>query len=193
MYYSQGFKQAGANEVVWIPIDLALRKARANNDCDNMEQYVASEYGTYDSARRYPDLNNVQIQACKNPNSVLDSLNRITGIFWSGGDQSKHKLSFLSASGEDTEEMKIIRQRVNSGDLAVSGTSAGTAVQDGKYGTNTIPMIAGGESYEALVDEPLDHICNKSSCQDDLQYDPTGGLGLFSLSILDTHFSQRGR
>jgi cyanophycinase-like exopeptidase len=85
--------------------------------------------------------------------------------------------------------MKIIRQRVNSGDLAVSGTSAGTAVQDGKYGTNTIPMIAGGESYEALVDEPLDHICNKSSCQDDLQYDPTGGLGLFSLSILDTHFS----
>lgn len=54
--------------------------------------------------------------------------------------------------------MAIIRQRVNSGALALSGTSAGTAVQGGSSATG-VPMIAGGESYEALVNKPLDHIC----------------------------------
>lgn len=50
-------------------------------------------------------------------------------------------------------------------------------------------MIAGGESFESLVDKPLDHICDTSSCSNDLQYDPTGGLDLFEYGILDTHFS----
>ena len=119
-------------------------------------------------------------------------MNRITGIFFTGGDQSKHKASFIDSNG-DSEEMKIIRRRVNSGELALAGTSAGTAVQGGPSLTERIPMISGGESYEALVNKPLDHLCLTSACSDDLQYDPEGGLGLFTVGILDTHFSQRGR
>lgn len=76
----------------------------------------------------------------------------------------------------------------------MAGTSAGTAVQGGGTSGNAkVPMIAGGESYEALVHPALDHICATRDCEDDLQYDIQGGLSLFSLGILDTHFSQRGR
>jgi len=78
--------------------------------------------------------------------------------------------------------MKVIRDRVESGAMAVIGTSAGTAVQ-------SMPMITGGESWESLVDAPLTSPCTKKSCENDLQYDPKGGLGLFTSAILDTHFS----
>jgi cyanophycinase len=91
--------------------------------------------------------------------------------------------------------MKVIRKRVNSGDLAVAGTSAGTAVQCGPdpKGSKAIPMIAGGESFEALVYPSLDHVCDSRDCDNDLQYDKQGGLSLFNIGLLDTHFSQRGR
>lgn len=86
--------------------------------------------------------------------------------------------------------MQLIRQRVEAGALAVAGTSAGTAVQGGGLsGSTRVPMIAGGESYEGLVHLPLDHICTTKDCGDDLQYDPQGGLNLFSLGVVDTHFS----
>jgi cyanophycinase-like exopeptidase len=62
---------------------------------------------------------------------VLDDLNRITGIFFTGGDQDKHRSSFINSDNSDSEEMKVIRKRVDSGDCAVAGTSAGTAVQGG--------------------------------------------------------------
>jgi len=29
-------------------------------------------------------------------------------------------------------------------------------------------MISGGESYQSLVDKPIDYICNNSTCSDDL-------------------------
>jgi cyanophycinase len=59
---------------------------------------------------------------------VIDDLNRITGIFFTGGDQARHKESFINADGKDSDEMAVIRKRVEAGSLAVSGTSAGTAV-----------------------------------------------------------------
>lgn len=65
---------------------MALRKARANNDCDNIDKYEASEQGTYDTARRYPELTAYQIKACKDPSIVTDTLKRVTGIFFAGGD-----------------------------------------------------------------------------------------------------------
>ncbi|CDW75645.1 cyanophycinase-related exopeptidase-like protein [Stylonychia lemnae] len=193
IFYKNAFKLAGPKEVVWIPIDLALRKARQNNDCDNIQNYVASEYGEYDTKRRYPDLTNYQIQKCKDSRSLMDDLNRITGIFFCGGDQAKHKESFITSSGSDTDEMKIIRQRVNSGQVTLSGSSAGTAVMGGPSKKQDVPMIAGGQSFQSLVDKPLDYICTTSDCQDDLQYDPQGGLDIFQTGLLDTHFSQRGR
>lgn len=85
--------------------------------------------------------------------------------------------------------MKIIRERVERGELAVSGTSAGTAVMGGASSTEKIPMISDGVSYYALVDEPRTSICHTSKCADDLVYDPAGGLSLFTAGIIDSHFS----
>jgi len=86
-----------------------LRKARANSDCDNIEAYEASEYGTFDTKRRYPELTAFQVKSCKDPKLALNDLNRLSGIFFTGGDQAKHKASFINADGSDTAEMKLIR------------------------------------------------------------------------------------
>ncbi len=116
-------------------------------------------------------------------------MKRITGIFFSGGDQVKHKDSFINADGTDSEEMAIIRQRTEAGDLVVSGSSAGTGVMSGEtLNGKKIPMISGGESYYALIDEPKTE-CLIAKCADDLLYDPAGGLGLFNFGIIDMHFS----
>lgn len=56
LFYKGAILQGGAKEAVWIPIDLALRSARAKKNCDNIEKYVASEYSEYDTKRRYPEL-----------------------------------------------------------------------------------------------------------------------------------------
>jgi hypothetical protein len=56
--------QAGAKEVVWIPLDVPLRQARQMQDCQNIEYYIAEENGEYDTARRYADLTQQHINAC---------------------------------------------------------------------------------------------------------------------------------
>ena len=57
LFYKQAILQTGAKEAIWIPVDLALRKAREMNDCANIEKYQGTEYGEYDVKRRYPELN----------------------------------------------------------------------------------------------------------------------------------------
>lgn len=39
LFYEQALNQAGAKKVLWVPIDVALRQARVNKDCDNIEKY----------------------------------------------------------------------------------------------------------------------------------------------------------
>jgi cyanophycinase-like exopeptidase len=86
--------------------------------------------------------------------------------------------------------MAIIRQRTEAGELVVSGSSAGTGVMGGStLNGKKIPMISGGESYYALVDEPRTTACLTSKCADDLVYDPAGGFGLFDFGVIDMHFS----
>ena len=82
----------------------------------------------------------------------------------------------------DTAEMTKIRANVISGQLLVGGTSAGLEVQQ------NLDMLLGGESYEALAKPVLDHVCTDKDCGDQLQYDKNGGLGLFTVGVLDAHF-----
>ena len=52
-------------------------------------------------------------------------------------------------------------------------------------------MVTGGESYESIYKGP--HTQRSESNPDDLSYLPAGGIGMFDLGFVDTHFSQRGR
>ncbi len=80
--------------------------------------------------------------------------------------------------------MSIIRNKLESKQAIVAGTSAGMTIQQGAG------MINGGESYEALKYGAYD------SHQSDLNllvYVPAGGFNFFKHGLLDTHFGARGR
>jgi cyanophycinase len=89
-----------------------------------------------------------------------------TGVFMTGGDQLR-----LCGLLADTSIMERVRQRAQSGEITLAGTSAGAAVMG-------YHMIAGGGSGEspnrALVDM-------------------TTGLGIIPEVIVDQHFHNRNR
>jgi len=89
-----------------------------------------------------------------------------TGVFLTGGDQLR-----LCGLLSDTSLIERIRQRVQSGEMTLAGTSAGAAVM-GHY------MIAGGGSAESP---------NRSLV------DMTIGLGMIPEVIVDQHFHNRNR
>ena len=70
----------------------------------------------------------------------------------------------MNQDSSDTEEMQVLRFRVETGMTAVAGTSAGTAVEGGVHATTVIPMVTGGESYESWVYSPMNSSCNDSEC-----------------------------
>lgn len=185
LFYAQVMKQAGSAEVVWIPVDLGYRKSVDQNGCDKLLQNIEEAYLFYGSEVRYPELTKQHLAACQDPKSVLDAVNGLTGFFFAGGDQAKHKGALITG-GVDSAEMAAIRARIVGGEAALSGTSAGTAV------ACSPPMISGGETYDALVRGAHPLPCATCSV-DDLIFDAAGGLGLFSYGTLDSHFSQRGR
>ena len=97
------------------------------------------------------------VQAC---------LETCTGVFLTGGDQLR-----LCAVLADTPVMETVRQRVQSGQLTLAGTSAGAAVM-GHH------MIAGGGSGES----PSRSLVDMAT-----------GLGILPKVIVDQHFHNRNR
>ena len=97
---------------------------------------------------------------------LQEYIGECTGVFLTGGDQLR-----LCGLLADTPLMERIRQRVQSGEISLAGTSAGAAVM-GHH------MIAGGSSGEspnrALVDMAM-------------------GLGIIPEVMVDQHFHNRNR
>ncbi|MBG1270820.1 cyanophycinase [Nostoc sp. WHI] len=175
---------------------------KASNYKDNGIYYVKAfkKLGAADAQVIPIDLDHI---SNKNSPEVVKQVNSMTGFFFGGGDQSRLIESFLNKDNTDSTVLTAIRRNYDSG-AAIFGTSAGTAVQAGgsyvRNNTVKLPMITGGESYEALLDKKLckqnrEALSNKNYCpnQDDLSYYPEGGFGFFKYGILDTHFAERGR
>ena len=101
-----------------------------------------------------------------NNNEYLDRIRKADITFFTGGDQ----LKITSILGGSTILQEIKRKYFNE-KCVIAGTSAGaTAMPD--------TMIYGGESHEAL-------------CKGAVQM--TGGVGLISRMVIDSHFIKRGR
>jgi cyanophycinase len=96
----------------------------------------------------------------------IEILNQCTGIFVTGGDQLR-----LCGLIEGSQFMATVRQRIQQGNLALAGTSAGAAMMGEK-------MIAGGSSGEppnrALVEL-------------------AEGLNILPELLVDQHFHNRNR
>lgn len=204
-FYQQWFSLLGA-DVVWIPLDTASRQLRDNAQttdslsaaCGALTAQRQQLFGLERFARADDAL---WQRYCKN-DDLLPLLNTLDGVFFNGGDQSLHVRSLLRADGSDSPELAVIRQRFARGELAIMGTSAGTAVQTGNSQKN-LPMISNGRTAPALqlaavTEQPRLPFCeHRGDCpnasDEHLSYRPQGGLGLFPYGILDTHFSQRAR
>jgi len=195
-YYSGVFRQAGA-EVVWLPLDAAVRAAREAGQCDRLEKWQERMLGVYDRKRVAPTRFDLQQRFCRRPEAGVALLESVDAIFFNGGDQSLSRAAFLDASGKPTRELATIRRGVSAGDLLVGGTSAGTAVQSPKV------MVSNGSPESALLETaqespPPPRGCGRNdSCpagldESSLTWSP-GGIATFPVGILDTHFTERWR
>ncbi len=117
-----------------------------------------------------------------NDPAVVNLIANATGLFFSGGDQSRYLESFIH-NGQDSAAMTKIRQQYNSGNAVIAGSSAGTAVMGDV-------MITGGSSYNALRYGAYQ--LGTEVDPDDLTYTQPG-FALFNYGLIDTHFSARGR
>ena len=108
-----------------------------------------------------------------NSEGTLATLTQATGVFFTGGDQAR--LQFLASS----DAIRALRGRVADGSLVVAGTSAG-ATALGPV------MILGGDvrGHDGVPD-------GRETADDRLRMGP--GLGLLPASVIDVHFTQRGR
>ncbi len=213
--YEKMIELAGGKGVAKIGIITAASRSprhdrKAGDPCfasnyeDNGDYYVEAfkRFGAAETERIPIDIDHI---SDKNSREVAQQVKSMTGFFFGGGDQSRLIESFLNKKdNSDSLVLAAIRQNYEDG-AAIFGTSAGTAIQTGgSYFNNrdrSLPMITGGESYEALRD-PDEDLCvqedwydlfDECPDRDDLSYYPDGGFGFFNYGLLDTHFAERGR
>ncbi|MDJ0589601.1 MAG: cyanophycinase [Pleurocapsa sp. MO_226.B13] len=179
----------------------------ASNYKANGDYYVKAfkRFGAAEAERIPIDKDHI---CNKNSSEVVKQVRSMTGFFFGGGDQSRLIKSFLQEDDSDSPVLAAIRQNYEDG-AAIFGTSAGTVIQaggryvDARGRSSLLPMITGGESYEALRDRDEylcvqkngDDLLDKYYCRDrdDLSYYQKGGFGFFNYGLLDTHFAERGR
>jgi len=108
----------------------------------------------------------------------------MTGFVFGGGDQHRLVTTLLhGAAHTDSRVLAAIRARFERG-AVIAGTSAGAQIQAGP------DMVTGGASYEALRDGFRPGYFEDDTALAGL---PTGGFGLFTDGLIDTHFSANGR
>jgi cyanophycinase len=198
-FYTGLFTEAGA-DVAWLPLDAALARAIMNGRCEDLDALRASEHGSWDRARIYPDGNDAQRRACADPASLIRAIDGADAVFLNGGDQSLQYRAWI-VDGKPTPAYERLLARVRSGALVLAGTSAGTAVQSRRTRpgaamvTNGSSSAALGRGAHAAPPPPVE--CRGAACgglaADALTWDTRGGLGTFDAGLLDTHFSERGR
>ncbi len=196
-FYLQAFEQAGARSI-WLPLDAALRAARADGACARLAEYQARHLGVYERWRVAPQRFMEQLAFCGQDDAGLELIEKADGIFFNGGDQSLTLAALVDEDGQPTRELERLRQRFDAGTLAVGGTSAGSAVQASGF------MLTGGGNREALAHGPnlqpptppgcdRDGSCPEGVRAGQLTLRSGGGLGLFTPGLVDTHFSERMR
>ena len=200
-FYRDLLAQAGA-EPVWWPVDAALAEARfgGTGGCAVLQTLRRNAFSMLGRERVFPDLDAEQKVACANPTALDDVPNTVHALFLDGGDQWLHRQTFFTRDGSPNPWLRTVRAAFLRGDLVVTGTSAGAAVQSGTAG-----MITNGTSVNALAYGAIAfHGSMPEGCErakrcpiplreDDLTWWKGGGLDLFGNYLVDTHVSERRR
>ncbi len=206
-------RTAGA-QVVYVPMGGGMRRALDRQNCSALNLYYDSYANTrasrsyFHSALVYPDLAQLQHASCENNAALLNqTLSKLNGLYFSGGDQARHLESFVTRNdrGQYTQispQLDILRKRHAQGKLVIAGTSAGNHAQGGgMWMGKPVPMIGGGDSYEALRGGFLEGtgpvLGAPAPNGEEAKYPAVtysrGGLGFFRYGLLDSHFSIRTR
>ena len=205
-FYRGVFEQAGA-EVVWLPLDAAVRNAQANNDCEQLSDWQERILGSFDRARIYPALYAQQQFFCRNPQAGPELIDQVDGVFLNGGDQWLTFQAFQNENGEATSTLARLLTRLKQNEIVLGGTSAGTAVQSGgamiTNGSNVSALLNGGQNrpppragcQPATLESQAGQgaYCDAGLEPGSLTWRAEGGLGSLPNITLDTHFSERLR
>ena len=194
-FYLGAFEQAGA-KAQWLPLDAAVRASFGKN-CDAIAGARTALTGALDRAEIYPDLARIQRSFCLDRSQLGKILADLDGLFFNGGDQSLSKATWFDGA-QPIAEFAQLQARFKARTLAIGGTSAGTAVMSAAAmitnGTSAVALKRGAKARPAPpLDCTLKRSCPTGLIEDDLTYERSGGLGLFALGILDTHFAARER
>jgi cyanophycinase len=144
----------------------------------------AQSFATYLAAFRrlgIGDVRELRLDSHEQANSEQThrTLAWATGIFFTGGDQAR--LQFLVRS----RAILTLRGRVADGSLAVAGTSAGATA------LGPVMILGGNVRGSGDGDQEGDDPDDQEMADDRLRMGP--GLGLLPTSVIDVHFTQRGR
>lgn len=206
---------AGA-DVVYLPLDGGFRQALDAQDCEQVRYYYDSYANTnperpvHHADLQFPDLSAQQKAYCANHGALLNAtLERINGIYFSGGNQARHLESLVGqdSGGRYTiasEQLRILQRRHAQSRLVVAGTSAGNHFQGGGlWRGKPVPMMGGGDAYGVLKSGfavghgPAAEVPEHTTTGQSITYAPViyplGGLGVFRFGVLDSHFSKRTR
>ena len=144
----------------------------------------AQSFATYLAAfRRFGigDVRELRLDSHEQANSeqTRATLARATGVFFTGGDQAR--LQFLAKS----RAILTLRGLVADGSLAIAGTSAGATA------LGPVMILGGDVRGGGDDDQEGDDHGDQEAADDRLRMGP--GLGLLPASVIDVHFTQRGR
>jgi cyanophycinase len=116
--------------------------------------------------------------------ALLAGLEHLSGVWFSGGDQTRIVRTLRTADGKDTPLLRLIRERHAAG-AVVGGSSAGAAIM-------SEAMICGGDGFRGLLEPPTTRYA-ETEAEDDGRLYLWKGLGFFGAGIVDQHFDQRAR
>ncbi|BBN82343.1 hypothetical protein PA25_23280 [Pseudoalteromonas sp. A25] len=197
--FYEGLLSQTVEQAQWLALTPALAKAITTGQCNKLDEIRQQTMQLYNRENIYGDRIAAEQELCeKGVTHLVKMIEQSTGVMFNGGDQSLTRQVMFDDKGQAYPWTQAILNRP-----LLIGTSAGTAVQSGgKNQFGQVTMISNGSSELALKDGAFAQAAPSARCVEDckqglsvdaLTYQSAGGLGSFSLGILDTHFSERNR
>jgi len=187
VFYTDQFKSLGVKNVEWVPID---KRHIGNNSnpmvLERISQMTGIFFGGGDQSVLVDCFYNTTTAAASSSTSarkinIINNENDKNQI----SEKTKRTATSTTTTRVDSPALAMIRAMHMRGELTLAGTSAGMAIMQGAG------MVTGGESYPGLKFGASPAV--DPTREERLTYDPIGGFNFFTLGLLDTHFSERGR
>ena len=194
-YYLQAFAGAGA-DASWLPLDVAVLAARADDNCAELDDYRASEMGAYRRAAVHGELAAKQQMFCANGDSIA-LLENADAVFFADGQVDLLRPLMVTPMNEPNVLALAIAERVAANELVVAAAGMAANVLTAKT------VVTGGSSRAAMSEGVFasrapglgchkERACPRDLTEQSATYHPLGGMGLFRWGSIDTRMGEQG-